>query len=286
MLTEDKDNRKFMKKLMAPVKFFGGKGTMYNEILKYFPNSNEYDTYIEAFAGSFALGLKMDPTPPIQIYNDLEQNIYSLYKVLSDPEMFKIFKEKCDLVLYSEDIRAEFIRNLKTEDLSMIDRAFNFFYVNRTSHNGMGGFSKNTYIRRGMSKSISDFLSSIDRLDELHNRLSRVIVTNTDGIELIKKYNSPNVFLYNDPPYHWSQRTSTRYKVDMDNDGHIRFLDACINSRSKILISGYDCELYDILSKNGFSKVSFEVKTISGNFQPKTKTEYLYYNYPVNDQIS
>jgi DNA adenine methylase len=215
------------------------------------------------------------------MYNDLEQNVYSLYKVLSDPVMFKEFKEKCDLVLYSEDIRSEFIQNLKSNNLSMVDRAFNFFYVNRTSHNGVGGFSKNTYIRRGMSKSISDFLSSIDRLDALHDRLSRVIVTNMNGIELIQKYNTPNVFHYADPPYHWSTRTTARYKVDMDEEDHIKFLDAVIKSKSKILISGYDCELYDILGENGFKKVSFEVKTISGNFTPKTKTEYLYYNYEV-----
>jgi predicted nucleic acid-binding protein len=67
----------------------------------------------------------------------------------------------------------------------------------------------------------------------------------------------------------------------MDNDGHIRFLDAVIESKAKILISGYDCELYDVLSENGFTKVSFNVKTIDGNFKPKTKTEYLYYNYSV-----
>jgi DNA adenine methylase len=153
--------------------------------------------------------------------------------------------------------------------------------VNRTSHNGVGGFSKNTYIRRGMSKSISDFLSAIDRLDELHDRLSKVIVTNTDGMGLIRKYNAPNVFFYCDPPYEQSTRTSTRYKVDMDRDGHIDFLNVVMESKAKILISGYDCELYDRLSENGFKKVSFEVKTIDGNFKPKTKTEYLYYNYSV-----
>jgi len=275
-----------MKKLMAPIKFFGGKNLMFNEIIKYFPKPDEYNCYVESFGGSFALGLKVDPIPPIQMYNDLDQNVYSLYKVLSDPIMFKPFKDKCDLILYSEDLRSEFKENLKRDDLSIIDRAFNFFYVNRTSHNGVGGFSKNTYVRRNMSKSISDFLSAIDRLPELHDRLSRVIVTNMDGIELIQKYNTPNVFHYCDPPYEQSQRTSTRYKVDMDRDGHIRFLNAVIESKSKILISGYDCELYDILSENGFKKVSFEVKTIDGNFKPKTKTEYLYYNYTINDQTN
>jgi DNA adenine methylase len=225
------------KNLRAPVKFFGGKGTMFNEIMNYFPKSDEYNTYIEPFSGSFSLGLKIEPIPPIQMYNDLEQNVYSLYKVLSDPDMYRVFKEKCDLALYSEDLRAEFKRSLERPDLPIVERAFCFFYVNRTSHNGVGGFSKNTYIRRGMSKSISDFLSSIDRLDELHDRLSRVIVTNTDGIELIKKYNTPNVFLYCDPPYEQSTRTSTRYKVDMDRNGHIDFLNAVVESKAKILIS-------------------------------------------------
>jgi len=251
---------------------------MFKNIIEYFPKREEYNTYIEPFGGSYSIGLKKDPVE-IEVYNDLDKNVYSLYMVLSNPEMFRIFKENCDLVLYSEDIRADFIRALKNDDLSMVLRAFYFFYVNRTSHNGVGGFSKNTYIRRGMSKSISDFLSAIDRLPELHDRLSRVIVTNTDGMELIRKYNTPNVFLYCDPPYEQSTRTTTRYKVDMDRNGHIDFLNAVMESKSKILISGYDCELYDKLSDNGFKKISFEVKTIDGNFKPKTKTEYLYYNY-------
>lgn len=268
-----------MKRTITPIKYFGAKNTMFNKILEHFPESNTYNTYIEPFGGSYSLGLSLTELPPIEIYNDLEKNVYSLYKVLSTGDLFKEFKEKCDLVLYSEDIRKEYKEKLKSEELSIIDRAFYFFYVNRTSHNGVGGFSKNTYVRRNMSKSISDFLSAVDRLPEIHDRLSRVIVTNTDGIELIKKYNQENVFLYCDPPYEQSTRTSTRYNVDMDREGHLEFLDAVINSKSKILISGYDCELYDTLVENGFEKIQFEVKTISGNFTPKTKIETLWKNY-------
>ena len=268
-----------MSKLQPAIRYFGGKNNMFNEIFKYFPKSTEFDTYIEPFAGTYALGLKLDPNPPIEIYNDLEQNVYSLYKVLSDKVLFEQFKDKCDLVFYSEDLRKEFKETILTDNLSIVERAFYFFYINRTSHNGIGGFSKNTYIRRNMSKSISDFLSAIDRLPELHDRLSKVMVTNCDGIELIKKYDSPNVLHYCDPPYEQSTRTSTRYKVDMNRDGHIDFLDAVINSKSKILISGYDCDLYDKLEENGFEKINFEVKTVSGNFTPKTKIETLWRNF-------
>jgi DNA adenine methylase len=262
----------------SPIKYFGGKGTMFNNIIEHFPNKDEYDFYIEPFGGSYSVGLKKEPCS-VEIYNDMEQNVYSLYKVLSDPQKFKSFKEKCDLVLYSDDIRKEFKEKLKEDNLDLIDRAFYFFYVNRTSHNGVGGFSMNTYIRRSMSKSVSDFLSCIDRLPELHDRLSKVIISNTDGIELIRKHDNPRTLIYCDPPYEQSTRTSTRYKVDMDRSGHLEFLDVVMNSKSKILISGYDCELYDILEKNGFTKINFEVKTISGNFTPKTKIETLWKNY-------
>jgi len=264
----------------SPIKYFGGKGTMFNSIIEYFPPRKSYNTYIEPFGGSYSIGLKKDPVE-IEIYNDMDKNVYALYKVLADPIMYKEFKRNCDLVYYSEDIRSEHIKKLKDETISMVERAFSFFYVNRTSHNGVGGFSKNTYVRRSMSKSVSDFLSAIDRLPELHDRLSKIIVTNTNGMDLIRKFNRENAFMYCDPPYEQSTRTSTRYKVDMDRSGHEDFLDAVIESNAKILISGYHCDLYDKLLDNGFKKVSFEVKTISGNFKPKTKTEYLYYNYEV-----
>lgn len=261
----------------APIKYFGGKGTMFKNIIEHFPDSNTFDTYIEPFGGSFSIGLKKDPTP-IEIYNDLEQNVFSLYKVLSDETLFGDFKSRCDLAIYSEDLRIEFKERLK-EDLALVDRAFYFFYVNRTSHNGIGGISLNTVVRRNMSKSVSDFLSTIDRLPELHQRLSKLIVLNRDGISLINKYSTPNVFIYCDPPYEQSTRTSARYKVDMDTDSHIIFLDSVIKSKAKILISGYDCEMYDVLTTNGFTKTYFEVNTISGNRKPKKKVETLWKNY-------
>jgi len=266
-------------KTTTPIKYFGGKSLISNKIKEYFPDISEYDKYIEPFGGSYSIGLSLDPIPPIEIYNDLEQNVYSLYKVLSNKELYDEFKQKCDLVFYSEDIRNEFKTLLKNDDLLIVDRAFYFFYVNRTSHNGIGGFSKNTYIRRSMSKSISDFLSAIDRLPDLHDRLSKVIITNTDGIKLINDNNDSRTLIYCDPPYHQSTRTSARYKVDMDNNGHIDFINSVINNKSKIIISGYDCELYDTLIDNGFKKIQFEVKTITGNFEKKTKIETLWINY-------
>lgn len=277
------------KTINAPVRYFGGKGGMYNNILKYFP-SPIYDTYIEPFSGSYSIGLHMQYVPPIEIYNDMNKNIYSLFYVLQNNKMFEKFKEKCDLSIYSEDFRRLYKENLKrpfTDDKDdIVQRAFEYFYVNRTSHNGIGGFSINSCIRRNMSKSVSDMLKTIDNLYELHMRLSKTIVSSTDGISLIDKYGQKeNVFMYCDPPYHQSTRTSTRYDVDMDNDMQEKFIDSCINAKCKLLISGYNCDAYKRLEDNGFKRIDFVVHTIGGDMKPKDKTESLWMNYNMFGEV-
>jgi DNA adenine methylase len=263
----------------APIRYFGGKGTMFNNIIKLFPNENEYNSYVEPFSGSFSVGLKNPNPKPVEIYNDLEQNVYSLYKVLSSEKLFNEFKEKCDLVYYSEQLRFEFKQKLKHPNLNILDRAFYFFYVNRTSHNGIGGFSSNLIVRRNMAKSVSDMLSSIDRLYELHQRLSKTIILNSDALKIIKKYDNKNTFFYCDPPYEQSTRTSVRYSIDMDNEKQKEFLSLVLKCEGKFLISGYDNKYYDVLTDNGWDKINFNVKTIGGNMKPKTKIETLWKNY-------
>lgn len=264
-----------VKKQNSPIKYFGGKGTMFNKIFKYFPE--EYTTYVEPFAGSFSLGLKQ--SCPIEIYNDLDQNVYTLYKVLADPDLFKEFKTMADLYPYSEDFRKDFKDKLKnSENLSDVNRAFYFFYTNRTSHNGIGGFSITHVVRRNMSKSTSDYLSAVDRLEELHQRLSKVIILNRDAISLIKKYNNDTTLLYCDPPYHHDVRTITRYNTDMSNDEQIVFLETINKCESKVLISGYKNDIYDEYLKD-WEEINFDVKTVSGTFKKKTKVETLWRNY-------
>lgn len=267
-------------RVFKPIRYFGSKGTFYNKLLEYFPPKDSYNMYIEPFGGSYTMGLSADlPDKVCEIYNDKEHNVYSLYKVLSDKVLFNEFERLCNLATYNEYMRQKCREELKKDELDVVLRAFYFFYVNHTSHNGVGGFSINPIIRRGMAKSVSDMLSCIDRLPELHQRLSRVIVTNKDGIELVKKYDTENVFLYLDPPYVQSTRTSARYAEDMDDETHKKLIDACIVSKAKILISGYDNPLYDKLLSNGFTKSQFEVNTISGDKRPKVKVETIWKNY-------
>jgi DNA adenine methylase len=243
--------------MKSPVKYFGGKSFMTDIILNNFPK--EYKIYVEGFGGGGSILFAKEPTS-LEIYNDLGKNVYSLFKVISDKEKFNRLKERLDLVFYSADLRAEYKAFLKDPSISLEDRAFYFFYVNRSSFNGVGGLSRTMLVRRNTSKSVSDFLSAIDRLPEVHARLSHIIVENTNALNLLDKYNQDNVFFYLDPPYVKSTRKSGQnYEVEMEDSEHLELIKKVIASNAKILISGYNCEIYDELNCNkNWTRVDFQ----------------------------
>lgn len=54
-----------------------------------------------------------------------------------------------------------------------------------------------------------------------------------------------NTLIYCDPPYTQSFRKKDMYAVEMDEEQHIKLLEEIIKSKSKIIISGYDNDLYN-----------------------------------------
>jgi len=271
------------------VNYTGGKKNIRGKILSYFPK--DYIIYIEPFGGSYSVGMLQKSE--VEIYNDLEDNVYCLFKVLADPELFTEFKKKCDLTYYNESIRNEFKSNLKNKELSILDRAYYFFIINRFSLSGVGGFCMDVAVRRGMSRSISAFLSTVECLEEFHQRISRIIISKKDGIKLLKLYDRDGVFFYCDPPYIWSKRSSSmKYAVDMDKEKHQEFINTILGmKKAKILISGYKSKEYNILEENGFTCVG--IHKINGHpqqFRHRSavedikKIECLWFNYGVTKQ--
>lgn len=250
---------------------------MWKVIQTYFPDPKAYRVYVEPFGGSGAM-LLSQPLGHVEIYNDLYKNVFSLYKTLADPAGFAAFKARADLALYSEDLRKEAKEKLLGE-LSEGERAFYYWYFNRTSHNGIGGLSVNGCIRRNMSKSTSDFLSCIDRLKELHDRLSAVIILNRDALEVMKQYDASNTFYYLDPPYSWETRGSTRYAVDFSPAQQVGLVDSLLTAKAQVLVSGYANQEYTRLERAGWQKIDFDKNTIGGGFKPKTVVESLWRNY-------
>lgn len=65
----------------------------------------------------------------------------------------------------------------------------------------------------------------------------------------------------------------------MIDEEHMILLNTILECKSKILLSGYDNKLYNILLENGWNKYNFIVNTVGGDFKKKQKIETLWYNY-------
>ena len=113
----------------SPIKYYGGKSNMTDTIIHNFPNSDSYKVYVEGFGGGASVLFHKNPVG-IEVYNDLGENVYALFKVLSDKDMFGRLKNRLDLTYYSEKLREEFKEKLK-EKLTIEDRAYYFIYVKR-----------------------------------------------------------------------------------------------------------------------------------------------------------
>jgi len=78
--------------MMLPFRRMGGKGNLYKIIHRFFPK--KFETYIEPFCGTCAVGMNQFPIPPCEIYNDLDKNVYSLFAVLTNEIKFAKFKDR------------------------------------------------------------------------------------------------------------------------------------------------------------------------------------------------
>lgn len=110
---------------------------------------------------------------------------------------------------------------------------------------------------------------------------------NKNAIDLLgdfvgqSKLDNPNTFIYLDPPYLLSTRSSKSkgYKQQMNETDHAQLLSKITAIGSRVMISHYPNELYNDALR-GWNVHDFYSLTHNG-----MRLERLYYNYEVTDQL-
>jgi DNA adenine methylase len=128
-----------------------------------------------------------------------------------------------------------------------------------------------------MAESVSKYLSSIDRLEEVAERFRSVMIEGMQAVELIEKYDAPDVLFYCDPPYVPETRhpqTAVRYAKEMTVDDHVQLLDALVACNGNVILSGYSSELYD-RCLSGWKRQTISGKAHMGN-SGQERTEVLW----------
>lgn len=260
---------------MKPIlKYPGAKNRIAPWICEYIPT---HSVYLEIYAGSLAV-LFHKKRSHIETVNDLDGDIVNFFQVLRDRS--QELEQKINLTPFS---REEYQRAYHFCD-DEVERARRFavrcWMGFGNSYLYCNGFKSGQQTNSpNPSKAWSVLSESLKMAAE---RLKGVQIENLPAIELIKRYNTEDVFIYADPPYLHGTRKKYLYRYEMDDLEHEELLKTLICHPGKILISGYDNDIYNDMLQ-GWTKVQKETIAEGG----RHRTETLWMNYePEYEQMS
>lgn len=231
--------------MRAIFRYPGSKWGLADWIISHFPPDYEKLVYVEPFAGSGAVFFNKRPGA-VETINDLDGDVVNLFSVLRErPEELK---RQLALTPYS---REEYNRAFEPcED--PLEKARRFMV--RTTQaigakmDGKCGWRNHKQMKIGGTA--CKWAGICDTLDDAAKRLrgsatNLVQIEHMDGFRLIERYNNRDVLMYLDPPYVRSSRRSGKlYQHELAANGHERLLELLKASKAKIILSGYESELY------------------------------------------
>lgn len=263
-----------------PIRWHGGKSYLAKWIISHFPDRESYTHFNEAYAGGLSVLFAHDPTGKSESVNDLNSGLSDFWFVLArTPD--RMIRELWATPL-SEHVWSAAKNELANSD--RVRRATAFFIRYRQSRQGLGKdyATPTRRTRRGMNEQVSAWLSAVEGLPEVHERLKRVEIRNMEAIAFIRKYDHEKALFYLDPPYlHETRVTTSDYECEMGYDEHCELLNALKQVKGRFILSGYHSELYDRWAEsNGirFAEREIDNKASSKSVKEK-KTECLWMNY-------
>ena len=240
-----------MNKSSRPVmRYPSGKWKAAGWIIDHFPR---HEVYVEVFGGAASVLMQKEPSRT-EIYNDIDSRIVNIFRVLRDPIQAEELKRLLELTPFAtkeyEDCYGQ-PENAIDDARMMIARSF--FGIGSDSIFRRNGF------RRGFKNHKLDsnnaFSSYTECLPYFVNRLRDVIIENFDWRKLIKVYDSKDTLFYVDPPYleEVCSSNSVTYEYRISREEHLELSEVLRSSQGNVVLSGYQCELYDDLYKGWFS---------------------------------
>jgi DNA adenine methylase len=207
----------------------------------------------------------------------------NFWKVLQDETMFGRFLRRVQAIPFS---RQEWEDALTVQSVDQVDCAVAFFVNCRQSLAGRGeefaSWSR-TRTRSSMNEQASAWLNALSGLPEVHARLKRVGIENTNALELIPREDGASTFYYCDPPYLGTTRvaTETYGPFEMSTAEHTRLLKVLAGIQGKFLLSGYRSDLYDHhATVHGWDRKDFDMANhASGGKTKRRMVECLWGNF-------
>ena len=226
----------------AVFKYPGAKWSLAEWVISHFP---EHHSYLEPFFGSGAV-LFTKERSNIETVNDLDWDVVNLFEwIRKDPERLA---HEIYWIPYARDVydRAWAARHTEKDSFQ---RAVDFYvrtmmgYGFRTNERKVGW--KNDIQGREAAYAANGWCKVPEIIYHAAERLRGVQIECRPAVEVIQRFNYPNVLIYADPPYLLDTRHGKQYKHEMTDHDHLDLLNALKAHRGPVLLSGYDSPLYN-----------------------------------------
>lgn len=236
----------------SPISWYGGKYYMANKIIELIP---EHKIFVEVFGGAGHIVLKKDRSE-IEIYNDIHEGLYLLFKYLRDNELREVLIKDIQLTPYS---RQEFEESKDwVNETDEFEKVRKFYVRTMQAVGGNGGWSyAKSQSRRGMSQAVSRWLGNTENnLIDVIERLIELQIERLDYKKCIEKYDTKETLFYIDPPYFPDTRNMNKgYQHEMTVEEHKELIDLLIHIKGKVILSGYNNEVYYKLKDHGWKEI-------------------------------
>ena len=257
----------------ALINYPGSKWGMAKEIISLMP---PHKSYLEPFFGSGAVLFNKQPSA-IETVNDIDGDTVNFFRVLREqPEELA---RAISLTPYARDVFDDAHANRGSSDF---DRAYRFAIRAKMAHafkcHTKTGFKIDTYGRE-RAYCVDCWNRLPDGIREAAERLKQVQIENRPALDIIRRFNFDNVLIYADPPYLMSTRCCKQYRHEMTEQDHVELLEALLQHKGSVILSGYPSELYDSMLQD-WSRITR--KSYNQNSDPRT--EVLWCNFEVSQQ--
>lgn len=239
--------------MKSPIRWVGGKSKSVNLLLQLIP---QHDTYIEPFFGGGWLFFAKEKSK-VEIINDINDELMNFYMVVLNN--YEEFKNKFKYLIPSRYLFNQWKND--ASDLSEVDRAVRFYYINRTCFSGDMQRPRfgSSNIRRSNLCVVTDDFDIF--MKPIHERLKDTYIESLDFREIFKRYDfkestkeKREVFFFVDPPY----KETYGYEHEFSNEDHEELADILYKINGKFLLTINDDEYIKELYKD-FNIITNEV---------------------------
>lgn len=205
----------------------------------------KHHSYVEPFFGSGAVFFTKQPSA-IETINDLDSDVTNLFICIREDSV-RLARLIAATPYSREMYEKQFLPTNTKED--PYEKAASFLIRCWQGHgyrtNGYKVGWKNDVQGRENMYALWNWYRLPEWVMEIAERLRCVQIENRPALEVIKRFNYSNVFMYLDPPYLLNTRTGKQYKHEMIEQEHEELLSLILTSKAKIMISGYESDMYD-----------------------------------------